>query len=128
MHITAIYAALLGFLLIFLSARVIAGRRAGGISLGTGGDPLFERRVRAQGNFAEYAPFGLMLLLVLETGGAEAWVLHGLGALLLVGRLLHAYVLAMTAEDGIGRVAGMILTLAMLGISAAMSLRLSLMA
>ncbi len=128
MHVTALYAALLGFLLIFLSVRVIAGRRAGGINLGTGGDPLFERRVRAQGNFAEYAPIGLVLLLVLEGGGTAVWALHGLGVLLLAGRLLHAYSLALTESNVFARVAGMLATFAMLGTSAAMCLWLALMA
>ncbi len=126
MQITAFYAALLAFLLLFLSARVIAGRRAGGISLGTGGDPAFERRVRAQGNLVEYAPIGLVLLLVLEAGGTGGWILHGLGGMLLVGRVLHAFALSRVEGSSFGRAGGMVLTLAMLGLSAGMCLRLSL--
>ncbi len=69
MRVTALYAALLALLLVYLSARVIGRRRALRIGMGEGDDPLLARWIRAQANLAEYAPLGLLLLLILELGG-----------------------------------------------------------
>jgi uncharacterized membrane protein YecN with MAPEG domain len=35
-------------------------------------------------------PILLVLLLLLELGGSRPWLLHGLGAAILLGRVLHA--------------------------------------
>ncbi len=126
MPITALYAGLLGLLLVVLSIRVIAGRRAAGIGLGTGDDATLERRVRAQANLAEYAPMGLILLGLLEAGGTAAWALHGLGGVLLAGRLAHGFALGFTASNVPARVAGMVATFAMIAVAAAMCLRLAI--
>ena len=71
-----------------------------------------------QGNFAEYAPLILLLLWLVETSAYPAWVVHGLGAALLAGRVLHAYGVSQAREDFRFRVAGMMLTFATLGVSA----------
>ena len=54
--ITGSYGAALTALFLVLSARVITFRRRNGINLGDGNDPEMLRRMRAQGNFVEYAP------------------------------------------------------------------------
>ena len=64
--VTTFYASLLGLLFIFLSARVSTNRRRAKVSLGLGEDVGLERANRAQGNFIEYVPIGLILLLLLE--------------------------------------------------------------
>lgn len=87
--ITGLYAALLAFVLLWLSLRVINERRRGGVALGTGDSHALLRASRAQGNFVEYVPIILVMLALLEAGGAAAWALHGLGAALLAGRLAH---------------------------------------
>ena len=56
MPITSLYSGIIGLLLVILSARVILTRRRLRISLGSGGDAVLERRIRAQGNLAEYVP------------------------------------------------------------------------
>jgi uncharacterized membrane protein YecN with MAPEG domain len=89
--VTTLYAALLGVLLVWLSNRVSSQRKRTGISLGRSGDPILERAVRAHGNFIEYVPFALLLLLLLEVQGPPRWQLHALGGALLIGRLLHAW-------------------------------------
>lgn len=108
--VTTLYAALLGVLLIFLSDLVSRSRKRSRVSLGHGGDPLLERTMRAHGNFVEYVPLGLILLLLVELKGTEMWALHTFGLMLLVGRLLHAY--GMIRPDGIisGRYWGTALT------------------
>ncbi len=108
--VTTLYAALLGLLLIVLSDMVTRSRKRSKVSLGHGNDPMLERAMRAHGNFIEYVPMGLILLLLLELKGAEFWALHVFGLLLLLGRLLHAC--GMIWPDGIisGRFWGTALT------------------
>lgn len=108
--ITLLYGALLALLYLLLSARVIQRRREAGINLGSGGDAEMERRIRAHANFAEYVPLLLILIALLEAGGAAAWLLHGLGAALLLARVLHGYALAFTRHWMAGRFLGTLLT------------------
>lgn len=124
--VTPIYAAALTVLFLVLTARVITYRRAHKVSLGHGGDPVLERRMRAQGNFAEYVPLCLILLLGAELAGAQALWLHGTGLLLLTGRLMHGIGFSFLRESMILRVGGMVLTLVALLAGAASGLVASL--
>lgn len=108
--ITSLYGGLLGLWFLVLSFHVIRYRFTG-VSLGDGGRPEIMRAIRAHGNFSEYVPLVLVLLAVLETGGTvAAWVLHLIGACLLIGRLLHGISLGFTKKWVPGRMGGMILT------------------
>lgn len=110
MAITALYAALLTLLFITLSANVVVKRRSHRVSLGDGGLPDMRHAIRAHGNFTEYAPLGLVILALVELRGAPFWQIHGVGAALLTGRLLHAYGLTRQQEVNAPRVVGMVLT------------------
>ena len=59
--------------------------------MGDGGQRLLQRYIRAHGNFAEYAPFGLLLLLLVELGGWPGWLVHCSGSALVGGRAAHAW-------------------------------------
>ncbi len=109
--ITMTYAALMGLLFVALSVRVIRARRSQKVGIGTGNNPLVERAMRVHANFAEYAPFTLLLIYFAEMAGAHAFVVHLLGAILLAGRCIHAVGVSRAPEDFRLRVAGMILTL-----------------
>jgi hypothetical protein len=122
MPVTALYAALLTLLFIFLTVRVVGIRRAGHLDMGDGGNPLAQRLIRAHGNFAEYVPLGVVLLGLLELGGWSPWVLHPLGLILLAGRLAHAWSFSAVEVRMPSRAAGIILTLIMLGLSALLCL------
>jgi uncharacterized membrane protein YecN with MAPEG domain len=61
--ITSIVAGLLSLILIKLSFAVINLRRENKVSLGSGGNDALERAIRAQANFTEYVPTGLILIL-----------------------------------------------------------------
>lgn len=114
MVITSLYAGLLGLWFLVLSARVVR-RRINGISLGDGGDKSLFRAIRGHGNFSEYVPLLLVMLGLLEHGGGlPGWLLHLLGATLLVSRLLHGYALSFTAEFRFGRFYGALLTFILL--------------
>ena len=67
MPITAVYAALLTLLFVFLSGRVIAWRRAQRIEIGDGADKELLRRMRVHANFVEYTPFFLVLMALAES-------------------------------------------------------------
>ena len=110
-QITALYGSLLGLWLIVLSARVILARRESSISLGHKDNKTLERRIRAQGNFAEYTPMALLLLALMELQGGPAWALHVPALVLLAGRLMHGYALSFTGHSPL-RVPGIALTLA----------------
>lgn len=68
--ITSIIASVLAIIFIKPSFTVIGLRRKNKIGLGSGGHEDLERAIRAQGNFAEYAPFGIILIACLELNGA----------------------------------------------------------
>ncbi len=112
--ITPIYAAVLALIYVALAINVIRGRQRHRVLLGTGSAPDLEQRVRAHGNFAEYAPFTLLLLAMDEARGAPALMLHILCLALLLGRLSHAVSLLGSAQILPARVAGMVLTFAAL--------------
>src|SRR5262249_35803789 len=114
MPITAFYAGLLGLLFIVLAFRVVARRRDKRVEIGDGGDRELLRRMRVHANFAEYAPFTLLLMGLGESLRPPIPVLHVIGLLLLAGRLLHAYGLAQEPHFLPGRVWGMYLTIAAL--------------
>lgn len=105
--ITGIYAALLGLLFVILSIRTIKSRRRNNIALGYGDAPDLVRAARVHANFAEYVPLALLLLYFLELSPAPAGLMHGLGIVLLLSRIVHAYGVSQIDEDYRFRVAGM---------------------
>ena len=67
--VAAFYAALLGLFFVGLSIHVIRGRRRLRIALADGNQEEMKRRIRAHGNFAEYAPLFLIMLGYAEYEG-----------------------------------------------------------
>lgn len=112
------YAAVLALVYIALSARVIEGRRQYRINLGDGANDDMERRIRAHGNFAEYVPLALLLLLMDELRGLSPLLLHLLCLSLLGGRVSHAWGVARREHDFRFRVGGVALTLTTIGLAA----------
>ena len=122
LKIIPVYAALLAVLFVYLSIRVINIRRVVRIGIGSSGNPALARAMRVQANFAEYVPFALLLLMMLELKGLMPLLLHGLGAALLVGRCAHAYGVSNEPEDFRFRVTGMMLTFAVILLAAVLLL------
>lgn len=90
MHITLIYAGLLGLLFLLLSFWVVKRRAQFRVMIGEGEAPEMLAAIRAHGNFAEYVPLTLLLMAPCELAGVGSLWLHLGGVLLLVGRILHA--------------------------------------
>ena len=88
---TALYAAILALFLFGLARHVIRGRRQFKAAIGDGGEFELQRRIRAHGNLAEYAPLFLILLALAEHQGLPALGVHAFGVLFLAGRASHAY-------------------------------------
>lgn len=76
---------------IWLSVRVSHVRRTHKILHGDGGSPGLLRRMRAHANYAENAPFFLVLLALLELAGGRAEYLWAATIIFFVARILHAF-------------------------------------
>ena len=88
--ITSITAASLAIIMLPLTLQVSLRRVAiGSVVFGDGGDDVLRRRIRAFGNFIEYAPMCLILLALLEAQGAGTTWLWTTAALLVAGRVIH---------------------------------------
>lgn len=111
--ITSFFAGLLTLYFVRLAFDVIRLRKSNKVSLGAGGVSELEKAIRAHGNFAEYVPLGLILMGLLESHRFHPIGLAVLGALLAVGRFLHAQgIKHMNLKN---RVRGMVLTFGSLG-------------
>jgi uncharacterized membrane protein YecN with MAPEG domain len=115
--VTPLYAGLLALWFLVLSWRVIK-RRQSGIYLGDGGDPALLRVIRGHANFAEYVPLALLMMGMLEVTRFSIYVLHALGIVLVVARLLHGYALSFTPHSSFGRFWGASLTFVVLAVEA----------
>jgi len=115
MDITLFYAGLLALWFLALSYRVVQ-KRGHGISLGDGGDPGMLRRIRGHGNFAEYVPFILLMIGLLEAREFNPLLIHALGATLLLARVLHGVSLSFTETWRFGRFYGTLLTFILLAL------------
>ncbi|USH04295.1 MAPEG family protein [Grimontia kaedaensis] len=124
---TPIYAALLCMVFIYLAMRVIKFRREYKVALGDGDEKLLKKAIRAHSNFAEYVPFTLLLMLMVELQlDQQSQYLHVLGIALFAGRLLHAYAVSQPSEPLKFRVYGMLLTFSVLIASALWALYLGI--
>ena len=125
--ITALYAGPLAILLIALSARVITYRRANKLGLGDHGDKSLLKRMRAQANCAEYVPIGVLMMLLVELQDAPALLVHVIGMLLLIGRLMHGIGFSTSPPQMNLRVGGMMLTFISIALAAVSAFALSLL-
>jgi len=125
LFITPIVAAICGLILLVLSFRTLLRRRAAGIGIGTTKkgeeDIALSRAIRAHGNFVEYTPTVLILMMLMEFRGGAPITLAIFGGALIIGRSLHAFGISREPENYRFRVFGMVITLACV---AGLSLRL----
>ena len=121
---TPLWAALSTFLYLWLAAQVIRGRWRSRTGFGDGGDRRLQRAIRAHANFAEYVPLALVLLALAELQGGPPWLVHLLGALLLAGRVIHAFGISREPEVSGSRQLGMTLTFTVLAAAALANLLL----
>lgn len=108
--ITTLSASLLALIFISISIRIIKLRYKHQISIGSGGNEQLARIIRGHGNFAEYVPIALILMLCAEANQANPMILGGLAVIFVLGRLLHAYAFVFDKMYFKSRFRGMILT------------------
>jgi len=89
--ITALYAALLGLVMIVLMLLVGRQRLDHDVSLYDAGQQDLAVAIRRHANWAEHVPFALLLLALIELNGASAAWLHVLGGALLLARIVHPF-------------------------------------
>jgi len=110
--VTAGAAAIINF---WLALRVGRARHSASVSIGDGGNLKLIARMRAHANFAEYTPFVLILIGLIElTAGTSIW-LWAVAAIFLLARVAHPL-----GMDGLryARAIGIVLTLLiMLGLA-----------
>ena len=123
LSVTAIYAAILGLMLIVLKFRVIGARRRLMVDVLDGGERDVTRRMRVHGNFAEHVPIALVLIAIVELNGADAWNIHALGAVLFISRILHAHGLETIPGKSFGRASGVLGTTGVIVAAALLALR-----
>ena len=88
--ITLTTAGALGLVGLILAFRVSMGRGKHKITMGDGGNPDMIVRMRTHANFVEYVPLMLVLLGLLELGGANHTALIVGAAALVIARIFHA--------------------------------------
>lgn len=122
--ITALYAALLTFLVLYLLIKVTQKRRKHKVSLGEGGprDIALQRAIRAHGNAVETIPLFLILLSLLEYNGAPAFVIHLFGIVFTAARIMHARALPSGKKSHSQRVLSIQIIIFTLGALASLNL------
>lgn len=89
--VTAIWAALLGLLVVGLAGNISYLRLTRKVSLGDHGDRYLNRAIRAHANAVEFVPLALVLLFSYSLLGGSIVMIHVTAAALLLGRILHAW-------------------------------------
>ena len=80
------------------------------VSIGDGGNQPLTARMRAHANFAEYTPFVLILIGLIELAAGPTIWLWAVGAIYLLARLCHALGMDRPAPNPL-RMAGIIVTM-----------------
>jgi uncharacterized membrane protein YecN with MAPEG domain len=115
--ITAFYLGILVLIYAVLALRVAGLRRRNLALFGDAENATLRTAIRVHANFIEYVPIIGLLVALLEMSGTSTTRVHILMGGLLLSRLLHP--LGMAARPGtwqfnVGRVAGILLTIAVL--------------
>lgn len=120
-HAAALWAGLCLILLLVLSVLVTRQRRKHHVAIGDGGVPSLIQAIRAFGNATEYVPAALAGLGLLALAGAPPLLIHPIGLILFVGRILHAVGLSRSSGTSWPRVSGVLATwIAYVAIAAAL--------
>ena len=110
LHITGLYASILGFLIIFLAYRVVNFRKTKRVGIGDNGDKLGMRAIRVHANATEYIPILIILMAIYELNGGAVLVLHIIGIISVFARILHAFGLSGSSGISFGRFYGTAIT------------------
>jgi uncharacterized membrane protein YecN with MAPEG domain len=97
--VTTFLAGLFALLMVPLSLQVSLRRvKLGAESSGSGRDETLRRRIRAHGNFIEYAPTALIAVGLVEFGGGPKLLGLGLAFAFGLSRVMHAIGMLYTSK------------------------------
>lgn len=88
--VTGLYTGILGIVFLLCAINVIKMRFKSEVGLGDGGDESLIKAIRIHGNFAEYIPIIILLMAFYEINGGNIALLHIIGIVLTLGRIMHA--------------------------------------
>jgi hypothetical protein len=88
--ITSVIAGIFALMMVPLSLQISMRRTKVKVAYGDADDRDLRRKIRAHGNFIEYAPTALIVLALVELAGASSLFVWCLGGLFVLGRVLHA--------------------------------------
>lgn len=91
LSITTLYALPLMLIWFVLWMGVTSARPGFKTSIGDGGDNQLLLKIRRHGNFIEWVPFLLVLMILAEAQGTGPVWMHAAGALILAGRVIHPF-------------------------------------
>jgi uncharacterized membrane protein YecN with MAPEG domain len=109
MPITALLTGVFALTVCVLSVAVSLKRRELMVAYGDGGDRVLGARIRAHGNFIEYAPLALIALAMIEVTDGPPRLVWALAAAFLVARALHIVGMLMLYRTPWTRAAAMLL-------------------
>lgn len=106
-----LYVGINAFIMLVLGMLVVRARVKTRTEIGDGaGNPAMTGPLRAHANNTEYVPMALLLMWCLVPLGASIWLVHGVGAPLTVGRILHGIGLSRSTGTSTLRFIGILLT------------------
>jgi uncharacterized membrane protein YecN with MAPEG domain len=106
--ITSLVGGSMALLLVLLSVQVSFRRRKTQAVFGDANDETLRRRIRAHGNFVEYAPLALIVVGLMEYRSAASWLVGLLGVAFVLSRVLHALGMLFTATPTLRAIAMLI--------------------
>ncbi len=105
MPITSLVVGIFALLIVPLSVQVSLLRAKANTVFGDAGDETLRKRIRAHGNFIEYAPLAAMALGVTEYRGGPTWLVWVLAFGFVFARVVHAIGMLFTATPPVRAVA-----------------------
>lgn len=91
LEITSLYAVPLAILMFVLWMNVTKTRAKMAVSIGNNGDVGLHEKIRRHGNFIEWVPMVLLMMLIAEMRSANGMALHVAGVLLVLSRVAHPF-------------------------------------
>lgn len=101
-----LWAGLHVLLMLFLKMKAGATRGRAKVMFGDGDNEQLQRAIRVQGNAVEDVPIALIGIGALGLMSAPVMLIHALGGIMLVSRILHAVGLWGSSGSSFGRLVG----------------------
>lgn len=123
--VTGLYIAIFALVQAGMVVWIARSRFKDKVSLGAGNSEALKVKTRVYGNFVEVVPIAGLLMLIAELGGSPLWIIHWMGMLMVLSRVLHAKGMLTPPGYGSYRMAGMLLTASVFLIGAVLCIMLA---